>query len=74
VNIGTGIPTSVNQIAKLLIERINPHITPEWGPVRPEELKISFPDIALAKQVLGYTPQFRLEDKIDEVIVYIKGH
>ena len=73
VNIGTGIPTNVNQIAALLIERLNPGITPDFGPARPEELKISYPDIALAKRLFGYTPQYRLEDKIDEVITYIRG-
>ena len=74
VNIGTGIPTSVNQVAKLLIERINPTITPDFGPARTEELKISFPDISLAKKLIGYEPQYRLEDKIEEVIAHIKGN
>lgn len=72
VNIGTGIPTSVNQIAQLLIGRLTPGITPEFGPARPEELKISYPDIALANKLIGYLPQYRLEDKIDEVIAYIR--
>jgi UDP-glucose 4-epimerase len=73
VNIGTGIPTNVNQIAALLIGRLNPAITPEFEPARPEELKISYPDIALAKKLIGYTPQYNLEDRIDEVIDYIRG-
>jgi UDP-glucose 4-epimerase len=73
VNIGTGIPTSVNQIAALLIERLNPTITPEFGPARPEELKISYPEISQAKRLIGYAPRYRLEDKINEVIAYIKG-
>jgi len=73
INIGTGIPTNVNQIAELLINRINPTIPPARGEEHPEELKISFPNISKAKKILGYTPKYKLEEKIDEVIEYIQG-
>jgi len=73
VNIGTGIPTSVNQVADLLIKKINPSISVARGEERHEELKVSFPDIGRAKKVLGYEPEFSLEDKIEEVIDHIRG-
>ena len=72
VNIGTGIAMNVNQIASLLISRINPDIPCLRGDEQMGELKISFPDIRLAKKMIGYVPEFRLEDKIDEVIDYIR--
>ncbi len=73
VNIGTGIPTSVNQVADLLIKKINPSISVLRGEERHEELKISFPDIGRAKKLLGYEPKFSLEDRIEEVIEHIRG-
>ncbi len=72
INIGTGIPTDINQIAKLVINRINPDIHFVRGKEHPEELKISFPDIQKAKEVIDYKPEFTLADKIDEIIEYIK--
>jgi len=73
MNIGTGIPTSVNQVADLLIQKINPGTSPEKGEAHPEELKISFPDIGRAGDLIGYQPEFTLEDKIDDVINYIRN-
>ncbi len=73
INIGTGIPTNVNQIAELLISKIDPDISYKKGEEHPEELKISFPDISKAKKVLDYEPEYRLEDKIEEVIESIRA-
>lgn len=74
LNIGTGEPTSVNRIAEILIQKINPGIKAIRGPEYPEELKISFADITKAKQYIGYKPEFDLEDKIKEIIDYIKNN
>ncbi len=73
MNIGTGIPTNVNQIAELLINRINPDISLIRGEEHSEELKISFPDISHSKKLISYEPRFKLKDKIDEVIAYIRS-
>lgn len=73
LNIGTGISTSVNRIADLLIRKINPDISYFRAEARAEELKISFPDIQRAEQVLGYRPVIRLEDGLDQVIEQIRA-
>lgn len=73
-NVGTGIPTSVNEIAALLCSRINPNIKPIFVEEQKGELKNSIADISKAEKLLGFSPEWSLEDKIDEVIESIKGN
>jgi len=72
LNIGTGRATSVNDIAAILQSRINPGIKILHGEEQPGELKISFPDISRAGNKIGYFPQWSFEQKVEEVIAYIK--
>ncbi len=67
-NIGTGIDTSVNEVAELLRKKINPKITPVHDAPQSGELRNSIADISKAKRLLGYSPEFRLEDRLDEII------
>ena len=69
-NIGSGTSTSVNQIASLLCSRLRPDIVPRYAPEHPGELRNSIADISKARRLLGYEPQGRLEEKIDEVIAW----
>ncbi len=73
LNIGTGRSTSVNQLFDMLRKRIAPDIEPLYQEERPGELKISFPDITRASRMIGYHPEHKLEDEIDNVINYIKS-
>lgn len=72
INIGTGIGTTVNKVAKLLTSRINPEIKHGYEDERQGELKISFADISKAGRLLGYRPKWTLEDKIEDVIDFIR--
>ncbi len=67
-NLGTGIGTSVNDIAKLLIERINPEIVPVHAPEQPGEPGDSVADLSHSRKVLGYDPRWKIGEKIEEVI------
>ncbi len=67
-NVGTGIPTSVNQIAELLCRRIAPQIRPLHAAEQPGELKYSIADIGRIAHATGYRPRATLEEKIGEVI------
>lgn len=71
-NVGTGRATSVNQIAALLTQRIAPQLTPRYAPAQPGELQNCVADVTQAGRVLGYQPQGRLEERIDEVIEYLR--
>lgn len=71
-NVGTGRATSVNQIAKLLLGKISPIGKTEYLPPHPGELRNSIADSRKLEKFTGFKPKSRLEEKIDEVIKYIK--
>jgi UDP-glucose 4-epimerase len=70
-NLGTGVDTSVLQLANLLIDRINPAASIVFEPAQTGELRFSIADIGSANAELGFNPQRTLESEIDSVIEYI---
>ncbi len=72
MNVGTGRAVSVNQIAALLCDRIAPGTQPEWAPAQPGELQNCVADVSAARELLGFRPLSKLEDRIDEVIAYLR--
>nr|MBC7244102.1 SDR family NAD(P)-dependent oxidoreductase [Chloroflexota bacterium] len=72
-NVGSGVGTSVNQLAALLCARMHPGIEPQHIPAHPGELRNSVADIRKARELLGYEPRGRLVEKIDEVIAWNRG-
>lgn len=72
-NAGSGVDTSVNEIARLLCDKIAPEISPAYVDEHPGELRYSIADITKARQQLGYSPKGVLKDKIDEVIDHCKS-
>jgi UDP-glucose 4-epimerase len=67
-NVGTGVASSVNDIAALLCNIINPKIKPVYADPAAGELKYSVADLSHIKKHLGYQPEHRLEDSIHHVI------
>ncbi len=72
-NVGTGITTSVNEIAQLLCAKIAPGIKPVHAEEQPGELRNSIADISKASRILKFSSKFRIEEKIDEVIESIRN-
>lgn len=72
-NLGTGQATSVNELAKILIERIRSNIRPVFARAQPGELRFSVADISAAASNLGYRPKRSLETEIDSVIYSVKN-
>ena len=72
-NIGTGVGTTVNQVAALLCARIQPGVVPLHALEHAGELRSSVADIGKARRMLGYEPHGRLEDQIDEIIAWNRG-
>ena len=75
INIGSGRPVSVMQVADLLAEmlerkRIGPNVTSRY---RKGDIRHCFADIALAHHVLGYEPKVRLEAGVLEVAEWLEG-
>jgi UDP-glucose 4-epimerase len=68
MNIGTGIPTDVNRIADMLIEKLGADIKPEHTPPVPGEPGDSIADANLAFKNTGFSFRYKLSEKIEEVI------
>jgi UDP-glucose 4-epimerase len=71
-NVGTGVATTVQEIADMLRRAIRPDAEIRYEPARGEELRYAVADVAKAQRILGYEPTCRLGDRIDEVIEYCK--
>ncbi|HKR07930.1 MAG TPA: NAD-dependent epimerase/dehydratase family protein, partial [Gemmatimonadaceae bacterium] len=61
-NIGTGVGTSVVDIARKLQSAAGSDLPIEFAPHRPGEQQESFVNVEKAKQLLGWTPQVGLEE------------
>ena len=72
LNIGSGNGTTINDLAKILRDRINPSVSILHQGEQQGELKFSVADITKAESIIGYVPQYKLEDKIDEIIEFNK--
>jgi UDP-glucose 4-epimerase len=68
-NIGTGKSISINQVAGILKHIMNKenlediHTEP-----RPTDIKHGYADISKAKSILGYEPQFSIEEGLTELV------
>lgn len=72
-NIASGRETSVNDLAAILLDLFNVKFEPEYYPERPGEVTRSVADISLARQALGYHPQFSLRDGLSETISHMQS-
>jgi len=61
INVGTGKPTTVNELAEVLIGLFKEStVKPEYAPPRAGEIQHSYADISKAERILGYKPKFTL--------------
>lgn len=73
INVGTGRPTSVKQIAEMLSKGLGKQIQPEIvGKYREGDIRHCVADITKAKTLLGYVPKVRLEDGLAELLEWVK--
>ena len=61
-NIGTGIGTSVVDLAKVLLEEAGTTVPIEFAPKRPGEAQESFLDVSKAERLLGWKPRVSLRE------------
>ena len=67
-NIGTGIETSVNELVKMFSNVLNKDIKPVYELPRKGEVQRIALDGTKAKNELGFTPQFSLEEGLKKTI------
>jgi dTDP-L-rhamnose 4-epimerase len=73
-NIGTGVATTVNEMALLLAAGLGKKIQPQvTGQYRVGDIRHCVADITRARTLLGYSPKVRLEDGLNELLDWVKG-
>ena len=68
IQVGTGKPTSINELAETLRKLANTQVGLEYKETRVGEIKHSYADIAKAKRLLGYRPRVALEEGLATLI------
>jgi nucleoside-diphosphate-sugar epimerase len=76
INFGTGSETSINDLAKIVIETVGEEtgrdiqntMSPIHLPPRPGEVMRFSADISLAKKNLGFTPKIDIKDGIRDYV------
>lgn len=71
-NLGNGIRTTVNDLAKTLTELIKKDIEPKHEEERPGDVRHSFADISKAEALLDYTPRVSLKDGLLRTIEWFR--
>jgi len=78
INAGSGVGTSIGELVKEIIRKTNPEarIVCEASRIRPEnsEVMTLLCDNSLARDHMGWQPQYRLEDGLDFTIAWINDH
>jgi UDP-glucose 4-epimerase len=72
-NLGSGRGTSLNALARLLVDRLRPGTTPIHEPARDGELRYSVADVRAAQRTFTYSPSRSLETHLDEVIADVRA-
>jgi dTDP-L-rhamnose 4-epimerase len=73
INIGSGQAYAINDVATMLAEAMGvPEIEPDiLGKARSGDIRNCFADISKARELLGFAPQFRLEDSLGELAEWV---
>lgn len=68
INIATGVTTSVNDLAKVMIRLSGLELEPEYVGPRLGDIKKSQADTSLAKKLMGWEPQISLEEGLRRIL------
>ncbi len=72
INVGTGRPTSVLELAKLMMEEAGRRVPVEYGELGAEEALSSYADITRAKKLLGWEPTTSTREAVRKYIRWLK--
>ena len=74
LNIGSGSPVSIAEVAAQLTQCLGENIPAEiTGKYRVGDIRHCFADITAARKVLGYQPQYRFADGISELVAWLRS-
>ena len=74
INIGTGRPTTIIDLAEDIIRLCGKEgeLEPVFLPPRPHEVKHRFPDVGRMRAILGFRPRVKLEEGLRRTIAYYR--
>lgn len=72
INIGTGKPTSVQQLYSILKEIVEDNISPIYKPLRDGEINSNYLCIDSVKNMLGWEPSISIKDGLSRVVKWLK--
>jgi len=72
VNISTNKPTSINELVEIMNKIMNTSLKPIYTEPRKGDIIHSYLDNKKALEVLGWTPEYSLEEGLKETIEYYK--
>jgi UDP-glucose 4-epimerase len=67
-NCATGAPTSINELADIIIKLLGKDMKPIYEAPRKGDIKESYADISKAARILGYEPKCELKDGLKDMI------
>ncbi len=75
LNVGSGQAYEIAEVARMLAGAMDlPHLEPEiLGKSRAGDIRHCFADNRRAREVLGFAPEHRLEDSLEELVDWIRG-
>jgi UDP-glucose 4-epimerase len=72
-NVGTGVPTDINTIHRILSELTNYPLKPEYVPQPVGEVRATYLDSSKAKAALGWEAQVSLEEGLRRTVEWFKA-
>lgn len=74
LNLGTGVPTSIEQVARLLIGRLSdnglePHILNQF---RSGDIRHCYADVSKARRLLGFAPRLSLQEGLGDLLAWVE--
>ncbi|HJJ33962.1 MAG TPA: GDP-mannose 4,6-dehydratase, partial [Methanocorpusculum sp.] len=72
-NIGTGIQTSLNDLAEMIMTAAGTKVPVNYEQVREGDVRYSCADITKAEKILGYKPSYTLLEGIEETVKAFEG-
>ena len=72
-NIGTGIQTSLNNLAEMIMQAAGKTVAMHYEKARDGDVRYSVADISKAGEYLGYHPEFDLAEGIRETVAYFNS-
>jgi dTDP-L-rhamnose 4-epimerase len=74
LNIGTGTPTTILDVARVLAEELDLALEPEIdGRFRSGDIRHCYADISAARSTLGYVPRVSFDDGMRDLISWIRS-